>query len=675
MVFGVDLRLDLRPFRGLLSRALLLSILTLAVAKSGHAQVSRVNTGFQSDASRYLWTAGIDVDQRSRDWLVTFRNQFRSEAFLLSQQVNEFRDENYTNARIGRAVNSNVWLMGFGEGSWFSQNSSSTVEGYGGLRYAPHPIWFVEAGAGAVVDRKPGLILEGQTEPDILTDAGPGVSVSGELANLDISGFRIGAQSRNRWHFISPRFGRSLSTTAEGFRDFDRGQLRVGLRFGDLVRESYQASSFLNRLENAQRADDTIEATQSDTIEALVDLEYALSSNWTFVASGMFETDSRYIRTLRAPEEELFFDTNFNRQRTDLQATAAYSSRSTTFRFTASRAVTVERRRLDNADDLPPGQAAQKILVLRQADFDRGVFWVQAIGQHWLSRWLAFRGSYRASILRHDTPDANRDDRDESLFDGDLGLIVRFHRTLEAEAKLYGVQHHTVYLDGTRSGENHRRRSLRLVPSMRWRPGPKTDLRLQSEVRATYTVDDFTFPDQPKNDQSARELKYAASLNQQVATGTRLLLDAGYSQLMLGRLLWEDFDELPFDTVSTTSGWARLELDGRWRTEIGVRAFYRTEYERSVSVRYTPPDTEGTTKVVSRPGRKRLLQIGPTAAFSFRMSNNSEIRMAGWVQFQQTRLELYGDLPEDDEAAIIEAGRTAERRTIPNLSITVLWNL
>jgi len=49
--------------------------------------------------------------------------------------------------------------------------------------------------------------------------------------------------------------------------------------------------------------------------------------------------------------------------------------------------------------------------------------------------------------------------------------------------------------------------------------------------------------------------------------------------------------------------------------------------------------------------------------------------MAGWVQFQQTRLTLYGDLPADDAETIIEAGLAAERRMIPNLSISVLWNL
>jgi hypothetical protein len=371
----------------------------------------------------------------------------------------------------------------------------------------------------------------------------------------------------------------------------------------------------------------------------------------------------------------LFFDTNFNRQVGDLQAVAAYDTRRSSLRLTASRSVTTERRRLDNAEDLPPGEAAQRILVLRQADFDRSVFSAQAEGRHSVSRWLAVRGSYRASILRHDTPEANLDDRDESSFDARLGLVLFLHETLEADFRLFGVQHHTVYLDGSRSGENQTRRSLRFVPGMKWQPGESTEVRLQSEVRAVYTTDDFSFPNQPRNDQSARELKYAGSVSHHLGEGFELLADASFSRLMLGRLLWEDFEEVPFDTVETTTGWARMQAGSRWTTEIGLRVFFRNEYERSLSVRYSIPGSDGTTEIITRPGRKRLLQIGPTAALMMPLSKESELRMTGWIQFQETRLTLYGDLPPDDAEAIVEAGRTAERRTIPNLMISVLWNL
>ncbi|MFC2085754.1 hypothetical protein ACFLRO_00925, partial [Bacteroidota bacterium] len=516
---------------------------------------------------------------------------------------------------------------------------------------------------------------DGQAEPDILVDAGPGISLSGTITERNIGGFVLGAATRNEWHFISPRFGRSLNAEASGLRSFDLGQLNVDVHFGDLVRESYQASSFLNRLEGAERADDTIEATKSDTIDGSAQLDYALSGKWRFLTTASYLTSRRFVRTLKAPEDELFFDTNFNRQVADLQAVLAYNDVRSTLRLTASRSVTAERRRLDNADELPPGQAAQKSLVLRQADFDRGVLWVQATATRSMNRWFDIRGSYRASILRHDTPLSNLDDRDESLVDAQLGLVFRLHRNLQADVRLIGVRHHTVYLDGSRSGENQERQSLRLVPGMRWRPDSRTDLQLHTEVRAVYTTDDFSFAGEPRNDQSAREMKYSGSFYRQIGMGVDFLLDASHSQLMLGRLLWEDFEEVPFDSIATTTGWARLEVGRKWRAEVGLRAFYRSEFDRSLAVRFVPDGSEGITETITRPGRKRLLQIGPTGSISFPLSRESQLRMSGWVQFQEVRITLYGDLPPGDEEAIVAAGLRAERRTIPNLTISVIWNL
>ena len=209
------------------------------------AQRQRLTTGFQSDVSRYVWTAGFELDRRGSDWSLYVANHFRSEAFLLSRQINEFRDENNAVARISRSLSRTFSVVGLGEGFWYSQNSSSTVEGYGGFRYSPRPYLVLESAAGAVVDRKPGILLEGQIQPDTIVDSGPGIHLAGAITDRNVGGFLLGANTNNRWHFISPRFGRSLNAEADASRDFDRGLLRVDVHFGDLVREPYQASSFL----------------------------------------------------------------------------------------------------------------------------------------------------------------------------------------------------------------------------------------------------------------------------------------------------------------------------------------------------------------------------------------------------------------------------------------------
>jgi hypothetical protein len=211
---------------------------------------------------------------------------------------------------------------------------------------------------------------------------------------------------------------------------------------------------------------------------------------------------------------------------------------------------------------------------------------------------------------------------------------------------------------------------------MRWRPSPSTDITFDTEVRAVYTTDDFDLPNQPKNDQSARELKYIAAVRRRIADDATLNLEASYSKLLLGRLLWTEFREIPFDTLQTTTGFASIRIGRRIMAETGLRALYRSDFERSLTVRYTVGSgTDERIEVITRPGRERLLQIGPTTELTFPMTNRSELRMSGWIQFQQVRFTLYGELPEEDAPAIRKAADVVERRTIPNLMMTLIWNL
>lgn len=633
-------------------------------------------TGFQSDASRYVWTAGFDVDEAVGAWQVAASNEFRSEAFLLGDRVTEWRDENLTTFLLRRPIRSNYEAVAFGRGSWFSQNAASTQEAYAGIRARPAPKVSIEPAVGLVVDRKPGLLVEGQTKPDVLLDSGFGISLKGAVENAHVGDFILAGRTDNRWHFIQPRFGRSMLTEASARRDVERGSFTVDVRYANLRRDAYQASSFLNRGTSSLRADDTIEATTSDTLDAGILFEHPLSRRWTFRMDNRLTINDRYVRTRRAPEDVLFFDTNFNRKVLDLQAGIAYDTDLTTAKISATRSITEERRRLDNAGSLPPAQAAQRTIVLRQADFDRGLLTLQGSYSTTRFRWLSIRSSLRGSILRHDTPDSNLDDRDESTFDGDMSVRFHVHRGLDIDFRLFGLQHHTVFLSGSRSGENNRRRSIRFRPGMRWRPSSSTDVRLETEVRAVYTTDDFDLPNQPKNDQSARELKYVGSINQRIAPDARLRLEGSFSQLLLGRLLWKNFREIPFDTLKTTTGTATIQIGRAVVAETGVRALHRSDFERSLTVRYTTgTGSETRMEVITRPGRERLLQIGPTAELSFPMTNRSELHLRGWIQFQRVKFTLYGELPEEDAAAIRRAAKVVERRTIPNLTMTLLWNL
>ncbi|HUF08807.1 MAG TPA: hypothetical protein VMO47_05765 [Rhodothermales bacterium] len=654
----------------------LMAALCLVLSSGVIAAAQQVTTGFTGDASRYSWTAGFDIDRGVGSWHLTGSSLFRSEAFLLGDRVTEWRDENITSFMLLRPLSSRYDAIAFGRASWFSQNSASTQEAYSGIRGRLSPGLTLEPAVGLVIDRKPGLLVAGQTEPDVLLDAGPGLSLRGSLSPTRLGQFIVNGSTDNRWQFIEPRLGRSMLTEASARRDVERGSLTVDVRYANLHRESYQASSFLNRDAAATRADDTIEATTSDTMDAGLIFEYPLWNRWRILAESHFTINNRYVRTLRAPEGGLFFDTNFDRRLLDLNARLAYDTDVTSATLTAARSITEERRRLDNAESLPPAQAAQQTLILRQADFDRGLFTLQGTYSTAVFSWLSFRSSLRGSILRHDTPQSNLDDRDESSYDGDAGLRLKLRQGLSVDLRLFGLEHHTVFLRGTRSGESNTRRSLRFRPGMRWRPSPSTDITLDTEVRAVYTTDDFDLPNQPKNDQSARELKYIAAARRRIAADATLNLEASYSKLLLGRLLWSEFREIPFDTLQTTTGFASIRMGRRIIAETGLRALYRSDFERSLTVRYiVGSGVDQRTEIITRPGRERLLQFGPTTELTFPMTNRSQLRMSGWIQFQQVRFTLYGELPEEDAPAIRRAAAVVERRTIPNLVMTLIWNL
>jgi len=647
-----------------------------AVVPTASTHAQQITTGFRSDASRYVWTGGVELDESIGTWRLAASNEFRSEAFLLVDRVTEWRDENITRFLLERPLTDRYAAVAHGRGTWFSQNAASTQEAYVGINAHPSALWSIEPALGLVVDRKPGLLLDGQTKPDVLLDGGLGISMRGSFQDAKVGQFVLQGRTDNRWHFIQPRFGRSVLSEVAAVRTLDRGSVTIDARYANQRRDAYQASSFLNRGSTSTRSDGTIEGTTSDTLDAGVLIEHPLWRNWNVRTDTRLTVNNRYVRTRRAPEGELFFDTNFNRTVLDLQGRITYDTDRTNAGFTATRSITGERRRLDNAETLPPAQATQRTATLRQADFDRGLFTLQGTYSTAVSGWLSVRSSLRGSILRHDTPETNVDDRDESTVDGDIGLRVRLRSDLNVDLRLFGVQYHTVFLNGERSGESNRRRSLRFRPGMRWRPSSSTSVTLETEVRAVYTTDDFDLPNQPKNDQSARELKYIGSIRQDIATDASLNLEASFSELLLGRLLWEDFKEIPFDTLKTTTGSFSIRVGSRLVGEAGIRALYRSDFERSLTLRYIVIDENGQrSETITRPGRERLLQFGPTTEISFPMTNRSELRLAGWIQFQQIRYTLYGEIPDEDGAAIRRAAERIERRTIPNLMMTLVWNL
>lgn len=613
-------------------------------------------------------------------WEFAVTNRFQSDAFILFTNQLQFRDQNLLNWFVARPSAATVTPRFRGRTFWFGQSRVFTQTLYGGVRITPRPFAWVEPVIGAAWDQRPGAPQPDGTSP-LRTDAGPALGARLYYEPPPKPTYRVRLLGDGAWQAITPRRGYHARVAGFAERLFETTRLASRLRMASVRRDTYQAVSILNR---DTPPSETIEATTSDTLEVGVDLEMPVYRRLRLTSRLDFTINNRFIRGPRASEEVLFFETDFNRRAIDAEVALLYTKQQVTARLALQGSATTEERQLANRDALPPAEAAQKINLLRQADYDEGAFGLIANLRSPIGRRavVTFDGSSR--ILRHDTPEVNRDDRDEIYHNAELGAIFFLSRYLEMDVKMFGSFYHTVYLKAERSAENTKQRSLRLRPTIRWKPSPRTRIRVGTEVRATYTVDDFVLPGRRPSDQSAREIRYAAEVEHDLPSGPRLMATGSYSDLRLGRLLWGDFAEIPFDTLRTYSAWLHVQTGQRIIADVGLRIFIRTDFDRSTSVRYRRLDAAGNvlrdengqvlTGRISRPGRQWIEQIGPTASIMWSMNGASMVRLDGWLNVQHIRWQLYGDLPEASADEIIRAAERGTRKVIPNLLLTVVWN-
>ncbi len=654
----------------------------LAVSGAKAQSVQQLETGFERAVNRYRWTSNARFAMRLAGWDLALTNRFLSDAFILFEDQLSFRDEDRLTWEARRPLGESFSAHLRGRTAWFGLSRTFTQEIYGGFRLAPSAYAWVEPVLGVAWDRRPGVAVPGEP-PERRLDTGPAYGVRLSLTPPPVEGYRLRLEGDGAWQVIAPRRGRNVRLQGSAERSFEKARLASTVRLASVRRDTYQAVSFLNRDISAERPPETIEATTSDTFEVHVELDAPFFRGVRLLSLLDVAANNRFIRTHRAPEETLFFETNFNRRALDAEVGLIYETPRTTVRLALQGGATTERRRLANREDLPPAEAAQKTNLLLQADYDEGTVGLQANVRTALHRRLVLTFDGSSRIVRHDTPEANPDDRDEVYHNGLLGLRLHLSRYLQTDLTLLGSFYHTVYLKAERSAENTVLRSLRLRPTLRWTPSPRTRVSFTPEIRATYTVDDFVLPGRRPTDQSAREIRFATVIEQEIGRDVRLFASGSYADLRLGRLLWNDFAEIPFDTLRTYSGWVHVQAGRRLLADVGLRFFIRSDYDRAARVRYPRVDEAGnelrdeTGQVlltsITRPGRQWIEQIGPTTAITWTMGASS-VRLNGWFNVQHVRHRLYGALPEASADRIRRAARKGTRKLIPNLALTVKWN-
>lgn len=644
-------------------------------AQFGFAQTQVLQTRFDHAINRYKWQADFKGQWGIPKGQFRLQNTFNSEAFVLGQNTLIWRDENLTFWRLNRALSPKWAGLLRGKTAIFSQNKVFSQEILGGFSYEPHPSWRVEPALGFAWDRRTGASTLGNP---LRLDRGWAAGFLAQYQPNLSEGSRLTLNGSGDFQQLTPRQHYLTGLKGQFERKMNGVEIQTQLRAATLRRETYQMATFLNP--QPDQTGEVLEAILSDTLETALRFQAPLYKSLRWLGMASFSANDRKFRTTDAPEAALFFDTDLKRRKLNGEIGVEAQRKAFNARFTARWGVETEQRSLKNGASLAPSQAAIKGDLLRKTDFDRSSFSLNGGVQSPLGPHFQIQVSGAANILRHNTPETNPDDRDEVFHNGDIRLIWLVHEHLQAAFQVLGTFYHTVYLKAERSAENNKQRSLRWRPSVRWQPVENTSFTFSPEVRATYTVEDFELAGRRKNDQSARELGYDAAFEHRSADARQFNAMFSYSDLRLGRLLWDRFAEIPFDTVQTVAAWARYRVGTTWQVELGLRLFHRADYDRSTTLRYDKVDADGKVVLdaagkplresITRAGREKIRQFGPTVVLAYPFLDGSSVQVEGWLQFQNIRQVLYAtNLPN----AALEAAQKGSTRLIPNLKLEVTW--
>lgn len=663
-------------------RYLALILIFLSTYVSDSYGQNAVELGLERDINRYRWTARVGGIYSVDDWNLSFNNRFSSDAYSIFDNSFVFRDENRLDWTASRPLSRYTDFLITGDVDWFSLSRVFLQNTLVGLAFKPAQGVRFTPLAGFSIDQRPGIADDANLAP-VRADAGPAIGASSSYLDQSSDGiYSIEVRADGLYSDLQSRTGYAGKLAGTGRRNVMNSRITTRINLSTARRDTYEAVSFLNR-DTGLQFSESVEQTTSDTLQLAIEGTIPLGNRITFTGAGDLAANSRSVRNTANPDETLFFDTRFERRTFNFQSALAYRKQTTLVEISATGGVEEENRSLTNRDALPPVQASQKSNLLRQADFDRGYFQLDGSTRFGLgSRWVTTT-SVTARILNHNTPETNPDDRDEVYFSGRLGLLVHLSPELSADISLFGTRYETVYLKSERSAENNIQRSLRLGPAVTWKPSASTSIRLASEVRATYTVDQFVLPGRRPRDQSARELRYEFDMTQHLTSDLRAMLDVSYSTLHLGRFIEDSFAEIPFDTLRINRIWFRVKAGSKYSANIGVRALVRSDYNQNSSVTYSivgedgvpATDSEGNaiTATITRPGRNIIRQAGPTSAIVIPLNRRSSLRLDGWLIFQRVYQRLYGELPESSADRIREAARKGRLTVIPNLNMAIRW--
>ncbi|MDI6401615.1 hypothetical protein QLX67_06385 [Balneolaceae bacterium ANBcel3] len=615
----------------------------------------------QLDALRWNYTTGVDV--RQGPYSFNLDHNFRSRLFLSDGEARNIQDENTIRLEASRRINDRFSLTADTYSYHFSATGLNQNTGHLGIQYRPHSLVDLTMAGGWMSD-----------ERNNEHDQGWSAQFRGSSRPFRVGEFMFRPEAEAHYAHIAPREYALYRIQTQANYFADEIQLRSNVFFSNGVQESYQPGSFFNR-----DIPDIIESVQNDStaLDLRATIPVSGSMNISIDLYSLNHTRIVESRPRTGEFSEPVYDTRTRRQEVHVQARGEYYYGQSFLSAGVSFDYVNRDSRLIHTAGLPEGPVGRRNLILRNSNFDQTRLELFTQNQITLSNRNELIIRAQSGILRYDTPEGNNDDRDElrhlvtvsnrHVFSPHLTMIL--HAGAEAT--------HYVYLSATRSIENNWRRSLRLNPVIQWQPHDRIRWNHSFLARANYTVEDYQIEGRPKNDQSSREYAVRSDITLKVAEEWSVEANASRSELRIGRLYWDSFQETPTDTLVTYDVTAMVHfLPGNHRIGIGGRLFFRRDYLPQGTVTAEVPGEGGFPVPMSRvaPGVRYSRQLGPAVDVDLRFSSGNRLIIRGWVQRQQTWRNLYISYEEDVRPYFQENERQRTRRLYPNLEVRAVFN-
>jgi hypothetical protein len=623
----------------------------------------KINVDGYSDFSRRLdafqWNLGTDIGLKSDLTNVQFRNSFTSRLYLIRGTAQNIQDEYRSSLDVNHLLKQGIGI-----------GLRSDVFGYTASKVRQERILAGPSlyGSNKRFEIRPMIGLMSDTRNNT-TDTGPSFGLTGSWPNLVLGDFRFNPDLIIDYASIQPRSFGSFKLGSDTRYSDEFVQLNGNFQIGRSIRESYQASNFLNR-----DISDLIESIRSDTARIQAGLEFPIGNGSTgridvYTMSNNREFTNRILKdTLRND----IVDTRFIRQDYDLAFQAFIPKGNIRFNPGLRFLGTSTNSDLINAKNIPDDQFRRRSEILERSNFKQNAIEVFANSTYTPMFGSELGIRVIVGILRYNTPEINVDDRDEQTIALRLIAKHKVSQWLDVGLTMAGEAYHNVYLFSARSAENNWRRSLRILPEITWQPSSTLIVRNAMFIRANYTVYDFQVPGRLNADQAAREYGYRSRVEYEFMPNWFVEIEGARSELRIGRLQWNTFTETPIDTlISYESEITLSKKVGQLKLSTGIRSFRKIDFlpQATTSIIVTDPSTGEKTFTRLAPGVLMTQQLGPLVQVMLPLSAKNELFIDGWFQQQKARSKLYTEYPEEFRDEFLARERRFARIQYPNLSM------